>query len=256
MGLATSDLEIKSKIEMEVAKILERLSPSTVPPDLSNEFHSVIRELSGNPDPYRERKLREIEMAKMAFSKIRPRGDLRSCVEIAAQGNAIDFFVDPKSLDRELSVKPIFAIDDIAKFERKLEGARDVRYLADNAAEVFFDLPLLTFLSRKTRVGYVVKKSPVQNDLSLGDLQHTGVRLPAEIIPASATVGFYPDRASPRLRERFARADLVVAKGMGNYETLTGLPREGRFFYIFKAKCPPVARSLGVNLSDYVAMLR
>ena len=256
MELATSDLEIKSKIEMEVAKILKRLSPSTVPPDLSNEFHPVIKKLSGNPDPYRERKLREIEMAKMAFLKIRPREDLRSCVEIAAQGNAIDFFVDPESLDRELSVKPNFAIDDIAKLERKLEGVKDILYLADNAAEVFFDLPLLTFLRRKAMVGYVVKESPVQNDLAIGDLRLTGLRLPAEIIPSPATVGFYPDRASPQLRERFARADLVVAKGMGNYETLSELPESGKFFYIFRAKCEPVARSLGVSVGDYVVMLR
>lgn len=254
--LATSDPGVRSKIEREVTKILERLSPNTVPPTLSNEFHPIIKELSGNPDPFRERKLREIEAAGLAFSKIRPKGDLRSCVEIAAQGNAIDFFVDPESLDRELSGSPNFAIDDIAKLESKLEGARDILYLADNAAEVFFDLPLLTFLSGKARVGYAVKESPVQNDLALGDLQLTGLRLPAEIIPSSATVGFYPDRASPQLRERFARADLVVAKGMGNYETLSELPQEGRFFYVFRAKCPPVARSLGVGLGDYVAMLR
>jgi len=121
---------------------------------------------------------------------------------------------------------------------------------------VLFDLPLLTFLSGKARVGYVVKESSVQNDLALGDLRLAGLRLPAEIIPSPATVGFYLDRASPQLRERFARADLVVAKGMGNYETLSELPQEGRFFYIFRAKCSPVARSLGVKLGDYVAMLR
>ncbi len=254
--LANPDSSVRSEIERAVAKILERLSPSTVPTDLSNEFHPVIKKLSGNPDPYRKRKLREIEMAKLAFSKIRPRGDLRSCVEIAAQGNAIDFFVDPESLDRELSVRPNFAIDDIAKLERKLEDAKDILYLADNAAEVFFDLPLLTFLRRNARVGYVVKEHPVQNDLAIGDIRLMGLRLSVEVIPSPATVGFYLDRTSPQLKKRFARADLLVAKGMGNYETLSELPESGKFFYIFRAKCGPVARSLGVNVGDYVAMLR
>jgi len=247
---------VRSEIERKVEKILERLSPDTVPADLSNEFHPVIKKLSGNPDPYRERKLREIEMAKLAFSKIRPRRDLRSCVEIAAQGNAIDFFVDPESLDRELSVKPNFVIDDIAKLERKLGGIKDILYLADNAAEVFFDLPLLAFLGKDARVGYVVKESPVQNDLAIEDIRLMRLRFPVEIIPSPATVGFYPDRASPKLRERFERADLVVAKGMGNYETLSELPENGKFFYIFRAKCGPVARSLDVKVGDYVAMLR
>ncbi len=254
--LATSDPLIRSEIERRIAKILERLSPSTVPTDLSNEFHPIIKKLSGNPDPYREWKLREIEMAKLAFLKVRPRRELRGYMEIAAQGNAIDFFVDPESLDRELSVGPNFAIDDIAKLERKLGSVKDILYLADNAAEVFFDLPLLAFLKKKARVGYVVKESPVQNDLSIEDVRVMMLRLPVEMIPSPATVGFYPDRASPKLRERFARADLVVAKGMGNYETLSELPESGKFFYIFRAKCGPVARSLSVKVGDYVAMLR
>ncbi|MFQ6129637.1 MAG: ARMT1-like domain-containing protein, partial [Candidatus Hadarchaeaceae archaeon] len=182
-GLATSDPKVRSRIDGEVSRILGRFSEDIVPSDFGNQLHRTIREISENPDPYREQKLREIETARLAFSKIRPRGDLRSCVEIAAQGNAIDFFVDPKSLDRELSGRPNFTIDDIAKLEGKLEGAGDILYLADNAAEVFFDLPLLTFLGGKARVGYVVKESPVQNDLALGDLRLTGLRLPAEVIP-------------------------------------------------------------------------
>jgi hypothetical protein len=241
---------------MEVAKIIERCSSEVVPPDLSNEFHPVIKELSGNRDPYRERKLREIEAARLAFSRVKPRDDLRVCVEIAAQGNAIDFFVDPQTLARELSATPNFAIDDIERLGRKLEGTREVLYLADNAGEVYFDLPLLTLLSRKARVAYVVKGAPIQNDLTLEDLRLTRLRLPAEVIAAPAMIGFYPDLASPDLKGRFLRADLVIAKGMGNYETLTELPPQGRFFYIFRAKCPPVARSLGVGLGDYVAMLR
>jgi hypothetical protein len=227
-----------------------------VPPDLSNEFHRIIKEISGNPDPYREWKRREVKTARRVFSKLAPRHDLRTCVEIAAQGNAIDYFLDEQTTAKTLAESPSFAIDDIEALGRKLKKVKEVLYLADNAGEVYFDLPFLKFLSESARVGYAVKTEPIQNDVTAEDLAMLGLELPAEIIAGPGTVGVYLEVAPLEFRERFWRAGLVVAKGMGNYETLSELPQTGRFFYIFKAKCQPVARSLGVELDEYVAMLR
>jgi len=255
--LATTDPKVRSKIEREVAKILKRLSPEVVPSDLSNEFHPIIKELSGNLDPYSERKMREIEAARLAFSKIKHGKDLRECVEIAAQGNAIDFFVDHETLLRSLMETPKFAIDHVRRLERKLASAREVLYLADNAGEAFFDLPLVKALGKHAKVTYAVKEAPIQNDLTFEDLRRAGLSKSFEsIIKAPATIGIYLEKVSPAFRAKFDRADLVVVKGMGNYETLSELPESGKFFYILRAKCCPVAQSLGVNVDDYVAMLR
>ncbi len=254
--LATSDPELRNRIENEISRIMSRFSTNVVPPDLSNEFHRANRAISKNPDPFREQKLVELEKARQAFSRIKVGEDLRSAVEVAAVGNSVDFFIDPNSLDREFLRRPKFGIDHIPELEKKIDRADDVLYLADNAAEVFFDIPFLKFLNQKTRVGYVVKEAPVQNDLSIGDIQQAGIELPVEVLTAPPVVGFYPHLVSQALRKRFQRADLVVAKGMGNYETLTELPQEGRFFYVIKAKCAPVARNLGISLGDYVALLQ
>jgi uncharacterized protein with ATP-grasp and redox domains len=255
--LATTDPKARSRIERDVAKILKRLSPEVVPPDLSNEFHPIIKELSWNRDPYRERKLREMEAARVAFSKIKPEEDLRRCVEIAAQGNAIDFFVDHKTLLRSLNETPKFAIDHVGILEQKLATAREILYLSDNAGEAFFDLPLVKVLGKHAKVMYAVKEAPIQNDLTLEDLRRAGLSDSFDgIIEAPATIGIYLEKASPQFRAKFDRANLVVAKGMGNYETLSELPESGKIFYILRAKCGPVARSLGVNVDDYVAVLR
>ena len=255
--MATTDENVRPKIERELTKILNRLSPDLVPSDLSSEFHSIVKELSGNRDPYRKRKLLEIEAAGLAFSKIKPKEDLRSCVEIAAQGNAFDFFVDQENLLRSLRETPKFAIDHVERLRQKLATAREILYLSDNAGEAFFDLPLVKALGKHAKVTYAVKEAPVQNDLTLEDLRRAGLGESFDsIIEAPATIGVYLEKASPAFRAKFDRADLVVAKGMGNYETLSELPESGKFFYILRAKCGPVARSLGVNVDDYVAMLR
>jgi hypothetical protein len=64
------------------------------------------------------------------------------------------------------------------------------------------------------------------------------------------------DIASDEFRGEFLAADLVLAKGMGYWETLSELPAEGKVFHLLKAKCRPVAASLGVSLNSYVACLR
>ena len=62
--------------------------------------------------------------------------------------------------------------------------------------------------------------------------------------------------ASPEFKATFESADLVIAKGMGYWETLSELPAEGKVFYLLKAKCQPVTDSLNVALNSYVALLR
>jgi uncharacterized protein with ATP-grasp and redox domains len=55
---------------------------------------------------------------------------------------------------------------------------------------------------------------------------------------------------------RAASAALIFAKGMGYYEALSELPKQGKFFYCLMAKCKPVADSLGVPMNSYMAMLQ
>jgi len=66
-------------------------------------------------------------------------------------------------------------IDDTQRFEAKLRKASKVLYLADNAGEVYFDLPLVKWLRQFADVIYVVKPLPVQNDATLEDISNAGL---------------------------------------------------------------------------------
>jgi uncharacterized protein with ATP-grasp and redox domains len=151
-----------------------------------------------------------------------------------------------------------FAIDDSGRFEARLRDASEVVYLADNAGEVFFDLPLVKWMRQFAPVAYVVKASPVQDDVTLEDVKRAGLEAELEeiITTGTATPGIDFSVASAQFRNRFDTADLIFAKGMGYYESLSELPAEGRVFHCLKAKCQPVADYIGVPLNSYVAMLR
>ena len=130
-------------------------------------------------------------------------------------------------------------------------------YLADNTGEMFFDMPLLNLMRRYGRAIYVVKKAPVQNDATRAEIARAGLDQEAgEVMTTgTATAGIDFRQASEEFKTAFARADFILAKGMGYYETLEELPAEGRLFFGLKAKCGPVATTLNVPLNSYIAML-
>ncbi|MFO8011441.1 MAG: ARMT1-like domain-containing protein [Dehalococcoidia bacterium] len=259
--LATKDEALREKAITEGLDYLEReFSRDKISIEVATPLHRIVREITGNPDPYFRMKRAEIDMAARLYeeSRLRTDGDLRDDIIMAVRGNIIDFFRNFEEITRDLSLQVEFAIDDTRLLEERLEHARDILYLADNTGEVFFDLNLVRRMGQKASIKYVVKEAPVQNDVTLADLEAFGLtgELPEVISTGTDTPGVLMALASDEFKSEYTRADLVLAKGMGYWETLSELPPEGKVFHLLKAKCPPVARSLGVPLDSYVALLR
>jgi len=260
-GLATNDEQIRARaIERGLKVLRDKFSCDRVSIVIATKIHDVIREITQNPDPYREMKDNEIAIARELSNetKLERRNDFGACLRFAALGNAIDFFRPLDVIKRDIRGQVNFVIDDARGFEARLRDAGRVLYLADNAGEVFFDLPLVKWMRQFAQVVYVVKASPVQDDVTPEDVRRAGLEAEfGEIITTgTATPGIDFSLASAQFKNEFDAADLIFAKGMGYYESLSELPAEGRVFYCLKAKCQPVADSIGVPLNSYVAVLR
>ncbi|HUV53367.1 MAG TPA: ARMT1-like domain-containing protein [Dehalococcoidia bacterium] len=260
-GLATEDPELKAKAIEEGLKLLDReFSTEKVSIAVATPLHRLVRMVTGNPDPYRLMKEAEVDMARSLRKGWRnnPEANLRDYMVLAVLGNNIDFFKDLKQIKKDIGMPVEFAVDHIKELESKLKKTRRILYLADNAGEVFFDLPLVEKLQDFAPVTYVVKESPVQNDITLADLKEFGLanELRRVITTGTDTPGVDMAMASDEFKLEFDAADLVLAKGMGYWETLSELKPQGKVFYLLKAKCKPVADSLDVELNSYVALLR
>jgi uncharacterized protein with ATP-grasp and redox domains len=259
--LATDDASLKQRATEEAMKILDsEFSYSQLSIVIATKIHKVIKEVTHNPDPYKEMKEREMTLARELSTELRSRykDDLRGCLKLAAAANAIDFFREPGSIKDDIREPVSFAVDDSEQFEAKLKNAGKVLYLADNAGELYFDLPLVKWMRQFAQVIYLVKPSPVQDDLTLEDVRRSGLEGEFGKVTSTgiASPGIVFSLASAQFKQEFESADLIFAKGMGHYEALSELPPEGRFFYCLKAKCKPVADSLGVPINSYVAMLQ
>jgi len=260
-GLATDDASLKQRATEEAKKILDNeFSYSQLSIVIATKIHKIVREVINNPDPYRAMKEREMTVARELYPELsyRYKDDLRGCLKLAAAANAIDFFREPGSIKDNIRGPVRFAIDDSEQFEAKLKDAGKVLYLADNAGELYFDVPLVKWMKQFAQVIYVVKPSPVQNDLTLEDVRKSGLEgeFGKVISTGIASPGVVFSSASAQFKQEFESADLIFAKGMGHYEALSELTPEGKCFYCLMAKCTPVADSLGVPVNSYVAMLQ
>jgi uncharacterized protein with ATP-grasp and redox domains len=259
--LATDDVSLKQRATKEAMKILDNdFFYSQLSIVIATKIHKVIKEVTHNPDPYRAMKEREMTLARELYPELlsRYKDDLRGCLKLAAAANTIDFFREPGSIKDNIREPVRFAIDDSEQFEAKLKGAGKVLYLADNAGELYFDLPLVKWMKQFAHVIYVVKPSPVQDDLTLEDVRRSGLEGEFGKVTSTgiASPGVVFSSASAQFKREFESADLIFAKGMGHYEALSELHPEGRFFYCLMAKCKPVADSLVVPVNSYVAMLQ
>lgn len=259
--LATEDEELRSRAEMEGLKILDEMFPSSpAPPAISSLFHRAIKRITGNPDPYRFVKDQEIKTAREVFSRIKTsyEGGLRPLLQLSVIGNAFDFFKPQDDILKDILAKPHFVIDDSDRLEEDIKHhIKKVIFLADNAGEAFFDMPLIEWMRSYVDLTYVVKGGAVQNDMTLEDLRRAGVleKMGKLTTTGSDHVGVDLNSISEEFRKMLQASDLIFAKGMGNYETLTEV--DGlRAFYLLKAKCKPVAEDLRVPLDSYVALYR
>jgi uncharacterized protein with ATP-grasp and redox domains len=138
----------------------------------------------------------------------------------------------------------------IAEFAQAVEEAEDILYLTDNAGEVVFDRLLLEQLPRK-KVTVAVRGKPVINDATMEDAEYVGLAEVARIIDnGSDAPGTILSDCSDTFRRRFERADLIISKGQGNYETLADCPRP--IYFLLQVKCPIIARDLNCQVGTAI----
>lgn len=242
----------QKRILLSVMSALESMPDGASPPTMAREIHRLVREIGGNPDPYRPAKVTSTEHALTWYPVLRERIDaaddpLDMAIRLSIAGNIIDLgaSVDydlEESIDRVLS-QPL-AIDGTAELRRRLGKVSRVLYLGDNSGETVFDRLLIETMD--VPVTYVVRGAPTINDATRQEAIEAGLEAVAEIIDnGSDAPGTLLDTTSPAFRERFDSAELILAKGQGNFESLSHI--DAPIVFLLQAKCSVIAGELGVD---------
>ena len=259
--LVTDDEQIHEQVVRAVLRLASDLDMSQSPPAIGQQIHRVIRTLVGNDDPYQKQKQYFNRMALQMCQALNERltrteDPFEDAVRLAIAGNIIDLGVKTSLAESDIaritdeSLAAEFEGRQVDEFKEAVNQADHILYLTDNAGEIVFDRLLIEQLPvAKVTVG--VRGKPVINDATLEDAEFVGLTDCVEVIDnGSDAPGTILETCSQSFRDRFEAADLIIAKGQGNYETLSDVKQN--IFFILMAKCPVIARDLGCEVGEMI----
>lgn len=277
---STDDPALRQRAADAVAVLLGRIDGDAVPGrrmrDLADAevvemYCELVRLATGVADPYAALKqayndeaLRDLPQIHQAAARA---GDAAArwavAINLGILANAIDFadptrkaHLDTNGFDLAAAVRQAaalrYVIDERAAFLAAMAARPgEAVFLADNAGEIVFDLPLIRlWLEQGRRVLLVGKSVPCYNDMTADDLEvfcrdpraqaylapHGG-RV-AVIASGTAMIGLDLRRATPALTEAWSRAAIIYAKGQGMLQTLRYAPLRHEVFHAVQVKDP------------------
>ncbi len=275
---STDDPDIQFQAMKEVLRIINNIINEQnhpmhlVPAYIGTRRDRAIKRITGCPDPYHEQKVKSNKIA------LELRSDLEKIIEreddtykrfrIACIGTIVGNIIEFDVLGHRFNLEEIsellekaeeeLAIDDIPILFEKVKPGTKVLYLTDNAGEIALDVLLVKELIKLgAEVTVAVKDKPVLNDATLEDAQVVSMVETANklITIGTDTVGLILAECSETLLDHYRHSDLIIAKGMGHFETMTGshIKHPLDVFFLLRTKCEPVAMSLGVERGKNVA---
>lgn len=242
-----------------VLKILSEATVETSAPILVEKINLLQEDLFGARKDYGDEKRYfnsfvlsvETDIQKKIESSKEP---VKTALRYAMIGNYIDFGtledVSEEKLIRLLDTAQGIKIDEeeFSQFEKDLKSAKRLVYLTDNCGEIVLDKLLIKAIKKaypELRIQVLVRGLPVLNDATLDDVRQIGLDKICEVYSnGTGIAGTCIDRISDEAQQMIEEADLLLAKGQGNFETLRFCNKN--VYYAFMCKCMMFAQKFGV----------
>lgn len=268
---ATQDPVLRARATKRILRLVSsKFGPETVPAYLGTLRDRTIKQLTRS-DPYRDERhksnqiaLKLLPRAKSIIEHGKPGYErFKKACMIAIAGNIIEFDVLGHDFNFEELDKVVFearlAIDHTRRIYNLAKKSKRILFLSDNAGEIAFDTLLVKELQNLgAKVTVAVKETPILNDATLKDAKEVGMNRVVDKLMTIGTdsVGLILKDTSPEFRKELSQANLLIAKGMAHYETITELELTIPVAYLFRAKCCPVANSVCVAKGSNIALLK
>jgi uncharacterized protein with ATP-grasp and redox domains len=261
--------DLREKIIKDELRYLSEEDYSNSIPECIGRLWEIICKYINNDDPYMEQKqYYDLEVLKIY-------GDLEtllskaenvfiSSLKVAILGNLIDFAANNNVFNMDILKQRIadagnipLAIDDSEKLYCRLKSAKTLLYLGDNCGEIVLDKLFINFLKKEfpgIKIYFSVRGKAIMNDVTRKDAELVGMDEAAEVIDnGDGSLGTVLRRIPQHFRDLYYKADVVISKGQGNYESLWETDRNNVFFMLI-VKCLVLAGPLGIPPMSVVCM--
>ena len=230
-------------------------------PEINHELGGILRDMFGIERDYTDVK-RHFNQLVLGLEDRIARGieasddPLGLAIRCALAGNFIDFGptgdVDEDKLLHLVESAGDMKLDEGALLD--LEGcirqARTITYLMDNCGEIVLDKLLIAQIARenpRAQVTAIVRGAPTSNDATMEDARQVGLASVSRVMGNGSDIaGTCPNRVNEQTLAALQGSDLIISKGLANYETLSG--RGQNAFFLFLCKCQLYVDVFGVPL--------
>ncbi|MEA2072671.1 MAG: ARMT1-like domain-containing protein [Campylobacterota bacterium] len=255
--------ELTHTLSSTVEDMSKNFSYENNPPEIAADVYEKMAFIANKTDLYDEVKELSTVKAKSFVPLLKTRlqnssDKLLTATKIAVAGNVIDLAAAVEfDLEEELHkvFDTEFAHDDFHQMSKELLNATNILVIGDNVGEHIFDylfIETLKELHPNANYSYMVRGNPIINDVTMKEAKEAGFDKLCNLVDSGVnTPGFTYTRANKYSQELFDSADVVISKGMGNYECMSDSHR-GNIFFLLKVKCNVVASSLGKNVGDII----
>jgi len=257
---------LSNELTSTVKEMSKSFSSDETPPEVASVVYEKMAKIAHKTDLYDE--VKELSTKKaLSFvpflkEKLQNSKDkFLIATKMAVAGNVIDLAAAVRfDLEEELDkvFDTHFADNDIDLLQEKLRNAKKVLIIGDNVGEHIFDylfIETLKELYPDIKYSYMVRGNPIINDVTLKEAKEAGFEKICEVVDSGVnTPGFVYNRANAYSQKLFDNADLVISKGMGNYECMYPSHRKDICF-LLKVKCGVVASSLNKEVGDIICKI-
>lgn len=258
----------REQLFQEVFKYLSEVDFNKTNPEVIGDTFRMLKKHIGNEDPYLE--IRQyynelfLKMEKEFENKInRASNPLEEAIKYAILGNIIDFNpIHTNSLEdimtyfKDISQRELM-INHSKELIQELQKKETVLYLGDNCGEICLDKILIKkmkILNPQLNIYFGTRGKAVVNDSIAEDAVAVGIHKYATVLSnGDDSLGTVLSRTSKTFNEIYDKADIIIAKGQANYESLSE-EKNKNIYFMLMTKCEVIAKYIGVPQKSMICM--
>lgn len=258
-----TNAENREKLYQKIFAHMSCLDFSKTTPEIAGENYRLIKQHIGCTDPYRDTKTYYnqffLENSSVYDKKIH---SIEDAIKYSIVANIIDFNPVHSNVDEE--IQHFFShidtlelmINDVDSLLQDIQRAGSILYIGDNCGEICFDKLLIKRiknLNPECKIYFGVRGAAVVNDSTQEDAYFVGMDEYATIISnGDDSLGTVISRTSSQFQEIYQHADVVIAKGQANYESLS--EEKQNIYFLLMAKCRVIADYIGVKEKSLICL--
>jgi uncharacterized protein with ATP-grasp and redox domains len=244
------DEDTKIEYFQKILKIISETAPTVSAPEIVAEVTTLQKKMFGKAEDYTELKkyynsLMDSLGGELSKNIEKADDGFRLAISYSMLGNYIDFgamdSVDENKLKEMLHTASDIKFDNVEyeNLKSDLSKAKRIVFITDNCGEIALDKLFMTKIKKdypNLELQIIVRGQPVLNDATMEDALQIGLDKIAKVTPNGSNVaGTCIDKISDEAKAIIDSADVIIAKGQGNFETMRYCQRN--VYYLFLCKC-------------------